>query len=102
MLAICENYAIEYGYCNSFNAGKSKCLVGCLIIVAFYVAIFKNCTFHFSKNPIEYIDSFAHLGHVIWNQLTDIIQRRKSIYKPISTTETMDDQLWRPHSHKSI
>jgi hypothetical protein len=30
-----------------------------------------NCTFCVGNNPIEYIESFEHLGRVITNQLTD-------------------------------
>ena len=31
----------------------------------------KNCTFYVGNNPIENVDSFAHLGHVITDQLID-------------------------------
>jgi len=39
----------------------------------------KDCTFYVSNNPIEYVDSYELLGHVITNQLTDntdILKRR--------------------------
>lgn len=38
-----------------------------------------NSIIYVGNNPIEYVDSFAHLGHVITNQLTDnadILKRR--------------------------
>jgi len=31
----------------------------------------KDCSFYVGNNPIEYVDSFEHLGHVITNKLTD-------------------------------
>ena len=77
MLAICDKYANEY--CISFNASKSKCLVVLPRKRRFLCDYINNCTFYVSNNPIEYVDSFAHLGHVITNQLTDnadILKRR--------------------------
>jgi hypothetical protein len=69
MLSICDNYANEY--CISFNASKSKCLVVLPRKRRFLYDYINNCTFYVGNNPIEYVDSFAHLGHVITNQLTD-------------------------------
>ena len=44
-----------------------------------FIRIYK--TLHYvGNNPIKYIESFAHLGHFITNQLTDnadILKRRK-------------------------
>jgi len=31
----------------------------------------RKCTFYVGDNPIEYVDSFIHLGHVITNHLAD-------------------------------
>jgi hypothetical protein len=69
MLAICDQYANEYSI--SFNASKSKCLVVLPGNRRFLRDHLRNCTFHVGNNPIEYVDSFEHLGHVITNQLTD-------------------------------
>jgi len=69
MLAICDKYARDY--CISFNAGKSKCLVVLPRKCRFLSDYIKDCTFYVGNNPIEYADSFEHLGHVITNQLTD-------------------------------
>ena len=69
MLAICDNYANEY--CISFNANKSKCLVVLPGNRRFLRNYIDNCTFYVGNNPIEHVDSFAHLGHIITNQLTD-------------------------------
>ena len=77
MLAICNNYAKEY--CISFNANKSKFLVVLPGNRRFLRNYIDNCTFYVGSNPIEHVDSFAHLGHIITNQLTDdadILNRR--------------------------
>ena len=39
----------------------------------------RKCTFYVGDNPIEYVDSFVHLGHVITSQFVDnddILKRR--------------------------
>jgi hypothetical protein len=77
MLTICYNYAKEYW--SVINASKSKCLV---VMPASRRCLFdfvKKCTFYIGDSPIEYVESFAHLGHVITNQLLDnddILKRR--------------------------
>jgi len=40
----------------------------------------EDCTFCVGNNPIKYVDSYEHLGHVVTNQLTDNadIRKRKS------------------------
>jgi len=79
MLAICDKYANDY--CILFNASKSKCLVVLPPECRFLGDYIKDCTFYVGNNPIEYVDSFEHLGHVITNQLTDntdILKRRRS------------------------
>ena len=74
----CENYANEY--CISFNANKSKCLVVLPGNRCFLCNYIDNCTFYVGNNLIEHVfDSFAHLGHIITNQLNDdadILNRR--------------------------
>lgn len=77
MLVICDQYANEYSI--SFNASKSKCLVLLPGNRRFLRDYLTNYTFYIGNNPIEYVDSFEHLGHVITNQLTDnadILKRR--------------------------
>jgi len=77
MLAICDKYANDY--CISFNASNSQCLVVLPPKCRFLGDYIKDCTFYVGSNPIEYVDSFEHLGHVITNQLTDnvdILKRR--------------------------
>jgi len=69
MLVICDNYAKDYSI--SFIASKSKCLV---ILPANRRCLNDNlrkCPFYVRDNPIEYVDSFVHLGHVITNLLAD-------------------------------
>jgi hypothetical protein len=85
MLAICDQYANKYSI--SFNASRSKCLVVLLEIVVFSRDHLRNCTFHVGNNPIEYVDSFEHLGHVITNQLddnADISKRRYDFVGKVS------------------
>lgn len=77
MLAICDNYAKDYSI--SFNASKSKCLVVLPSNCRFLNDFVKKCTFYVGDNPIEYVDSFVHLGHIITNHLVDnddILKRR--------------------------
>jgi len=75
-----------------FNTSKSKCLVilpantsksKCLVILPanrrYLNDYVRKCTFYVGDNPIEYVDSFVHLGHVITNHLADnddILRRR--------------------------
>ena len=78
MLSICDDFANEY--CISFNAIKSKCLTVVPVKRRFLCEYIQNCTFHVGNNPIENVDSFTHLGHVITNQLIDnagILKRRR-------------------------
>jgi hypothetical protein len=63
LLAICEGYAQEY--CISFNALKSKCLA---VLPKSRRIIFENvhdCVFAIAGRPINFVKSFAHLGHQI-------------------------------------
>ena len=69
MLAICDNYAKEYSI--TFNASKSKCLVVLLGNRQCLLDYARRCTFHVGDSPIENVESFAHLGHVISNNLVD-------------------------------
>jgi len=78
MLAICDDYATEY-VSISFNASKSKCSVVLPGNRRIFARILGNCPFYDGNNQIYYVNSFAHLGHVITNQLNetaDILQRR--------------------------
>ena len=66
-------------YCISFNANKSKYLVVLPGNRRFLRNYIDSCTYYVGNNPIEHVDSFAHLGHIITNQLTDdadILNRR--------------------------
>ena len=77
MLSVCDNYAADYSIL--FNASKSKCLVILPHNRRFLHDQLRNCTFYVGNNPIDYVDSFEHLGHVITNQLSDnadILKRR--------------------------
>jgi hypothetical protein len=77
MLAICDSYANDYHIV--FNAKKSKCLVLLPSARRFLCDFLKSCTFYIGDKPIEFVDSFSHLGHLITNKLTDssdILKRR--------------------------
>ena len=55
-----------------------------LSFVSLHMAFFlydslKSCTFYIGDKPIEFVDSFSHLGHLITKKLTDsldILRRR--------------------------
>jgi hypothetical protein len=86
MLTICDNYAADYSI--SFNASKSKCLVVLPSSRRSLCDYIKNCIFYVGGKPIEYVDSFAHLGHVITSQLTDnadIINRRSNFVGQVNS-----------------
>ena len=77
MLAICDSYANDYDIV--FNAKKSKCLVLFPSTRRFLYDSLKHCTFYIGDKPIEFVDSFSHLGHLITNKLTDsfdVLKRR--------------------------
>jgi len=62
-LIICNVYAREYSI--SLNAVKSKCLV---VVPYRRCALFEElheCMFYIGNKPIEYVNSFCHLGHLI-------------------------------------
>jgi len=77
MLAICDSYARDFHIV--FNAKKSKCLVLFPSARRFLYDSLKSCTFYIGDKPIEFVDSFSHLGHLITNKLTDsgdVLKRR--------------------------
>ena len=63
LLALCSEYAKKYSI--SFNAPKTKCLVviprtRCHVLVKDIPS-----NFFIDNNPIGFVDSFKHLGHII-------------------------------------
>ena len=69
-LLVCDAFASEFDV--KFNALKSKLLV-CMPSSrckqpASYLS---SCQFFIYDNPIERVDSFLHLGHVITSNLSD-------------------------------
>ena len=75
MLAICDCYASEY--CIAFNALKSKCLVFLPNNRRFLSERLNECTFYVDNKPIEYVDSYSHLGHLITSSMdADVVKRR--------------------------
>jgi len=79
LLGICGNYVTEY--CITFDAAKSKCLVVLLKNRRCLLSVLKDHEFVINNTPIEFVDSFVHLGHVLTSHLDDsldIANRRSS------------------------
>ena len=77
MLAIRDSYASEFHIV--FNANKSKCLFLFPSTRRFLYNSLKSCMFFIGGKPIEFVDSFSHLGHLITNKFTDssdVLKRR--------------------------
>ena len=87
MLSICDKYAIDYFI--NFNAGKSYCLVVLPNNRRYLRDYIKECNIHIGNNPIEYVGSYVHLGHIITSQLllTTLISRKDGVIS--SDTLTM-------------
>jgi len=70
-----------------FNANKSTCLFVFYSSRRFLYDSQKTCTFFIGGNPIEFVDSFSHLGHLglLTNKFTDssdVLKRRGNFYWP--------------------
>lgn len=86
MLAVCEKYAIEF--CVAFNASKSKCIV---IKPQHYNKHDANGSFitpfYVDGKPIEFVDRWPHLGHIITSTISDkpdITSRRNCLVGQIN------------------
>jgi len=69
LLIVCDEYARDYII--FFNAVKTKCLV---VVPCRRRALFEelhNCVFHIGNKPIELVNLFCHLGHLINSELSD-------------------------------
>ena len=69
LLATCDDYARKF--CITFNAIKSKCLVALPRRCNWLRPYLQNCTFFIGNRPIEYVNQFTHLGHIISDDLSD-------------------------------
>ena len=69
MLAVCDEYALEY--CMSFNAQKSKCMSLLPNSWRFLASQLDSCGFSIGSRPMELVNSYLHLGHMISNKLED-------------------------------
>lgn len=75
MFAISNNYANDY---LTFNAGKFKFLVVLPSNRRFLYDYIRKSTFYAGYDPLDYVDSYIFLGHIIMSQLTenaDILKR---------------------------
>jgi len=55
----------------AFNAHKSKCMVLLPSVCRYLARKLGNCVFTVGNRPMEYVDTYLHLGHVISNNLDD-------------------------------
>ena len=69
MLSICEKYAAEFGVL--FNATKSKCIVCTSRFSKTAQDLCNYSKFTISCNEIEFVQSWAHLGHVVSSTMDD-------------------------------
>ena len=79
LLSVCDDFASEFDIV--FNASKSKFLVIVPYKKHYLNDILLKCKFSIGGNPVEFVESFAHLGHIINSKLDDsddIINRRNS------------------------
>jgi len=63
LLITCDEYARDYNI--SFNAVKTKCRV---VVPCIRRALFEElheCVFYIGNKPIDFVNSFCHLGHLI-------------------------------------
>jgi len=67
---ICDSYVSEFHIV--FNANKSKCLFLFPSSRRILYDSQQTCTFFIGGNPIEFVDSFSHLGHLLTNKFTDL------------------------------
>jgi hypothetical protein len=87
LLAICESYAEEYRIC--FNTSKTKCLVVIPSCRRALTAYFQSCVFYVANQPIEFINSFSHLGHLFTSEFCDdedIIKGRSTFIRQTNNT----------------
>ena len=74
---MCDAYAAEYSI--TFNASKSKSLVVLPKRLRYLYKYVQDCVFTIGGQPIEIVQSFNHLGHIItaeWDDNDDINKRR--------------------------
>ena len=78
MLKKCDEYADEFNIV--FNANKSKCLFA--TCRRRHLRLGPNPVFSINGQPIEYVEQYSHLGHIICNSLddnADILHRRNAM-----------------------
>jgi hypothetical protein len=85
LLTICDDYAREYSI--AFNAAKSKCLIILPSKCRWLQPYVNKCRFFIGNKPIELVNSFCHLGHIISNDLSDdldIMKRRNDFIRQVN------------------
>ena len=70
LLSICESFAAEYDI--KFNAQKCKLLVAVPHNRRRQTSHLRTCSsFSVDGSPIERVESFSHLGHIITSSMSD-------------------------------
>ena len=88
MLSVCETFAARFDI--QFNVQKSECLMvsvrkwGSLCSIK----VFDVCHFYLDSKPLEFVESYSNLGHIITNTLkdsSDIVFRRGRLIGQINS-----------------
>ena len=77
LLTLCDSCARDY--CISFNAHKTKCMIVMPCKGRDFSSYLDSCIFRIDNKPIDCVNSFSHLGHLITSSLyddEDIVRRR--------------------------
>jgi hypothetical protein len=101
VLAICDKYADNYQITS--DAIKSKCLVVLRSNCRYLYDYIRKSTFYVGKNPIDLIDSYVHLAHILTSQLTDNadnLKSRNEFFRQISNVLCCVNKLNASIKHK--
>ena len=88
MLSVCETFATRFDI--QFNMQKSECLMVsvCKWRSLCSIKLFDVCHFYLDGKPLEFVESYSHLGHIIANTLkdsSDIVFRRGCLIEQINS-----------------
>jgi len=92
MLQMCEEYARAYSV--MFNAAKSKCIVCESTYKPKSSIPSTNVLFTINGSPVEVIDNWAHLGHVITHDSDDSLDILRCRDKPIGQINNVHFVSW--------
>jgi len=69
MLSVCEKYATVFGVL--FNVSKSQCIMCTAPVSKMALDLTNYSKFTISSNEIEFVQSWAHLGHIVSSTVDD-------------------------------